>query len=223
MASKKKPSKKITINTVHALEQAKRFMDEVFTNYTQQGKGVFDFTLKPYQEAKTHLQLKTIRKLCNDLSATDQNEWAGHTSDWWYQYYKLRAYVPLVERKALDDNDQELIDLIQLSRDTIRANQFAALFQHDPVKILSEYNKHLAANKNKEMLLSELASEFIAQSKQKDLGTDSGKTVIDLIAENPCFSYSQASKTDLNGVIKFILENAATKGIVLTIEKQEGE
>ena len=218
------------INTPHALEQCKRVLDKWFTEKTITDGEVFHFFLKPFQAPKTHKQLGGIRILCDQMSKTESNTYAGHDSDYWYRYYKLRAYVPLLEANALETNDAELVALISSARQLIKAMRGASLF--DLAKVLASYNEYLLKSfkhhrnlPEKERIafhevLNRAAKNFSEHHNKSELGKpDDGYTAADFIADNPAFSYANASKEHLVKVIDYMMKDAAEKGIYLELKK----
>ena len=220
------------VNTPHALEQCKRVLDKWFTEKTIADGEVFHFFLKPFQAPKTHKQLGGIRILCDQMSKTESNTYAGHDSDYWYRYYKLRAYVPLLEANALETNDAELVALISSARQLIKAMRGASLFNFDLNKVLTHYNKyildffayHAKKPKDKRIAFDEVLNRardnFVKHCNKSELGKhDDGYTAADFIADHPAFSYANASKEHLVKVIDYMMKDAAEKGIYLELKK----
>ena len=102
----------LVLHTVHNVEQAKGVMDKWFNEKTIAHGEIFHFYLKPHQKPKTIRQNSTLYMLFNQLSETTQNEHAGNTPDWWKQYYKLKVYLPILRGHAIEDEDQEFLDII---------------------------------------------------------------------------------------------------------------
>lgn len=210
----------LVLNGIHSVEQAKRTLDKWYKERTEQSGEVFHFFLKPFKAPKTYKQLKSIHELCNQLSNTDINEHAGHSSEHWRRYYKLRAYVPQLKSEALEKGDTDLVDLIQSASDLIKASRGQALFKYDLEKILTAYNAFLIKNNSKKRSLEDMAKGFIAAVKKRELGKDSEYSVSDMIADNPAFSYANASKEQLIKVIDCMLNDAAKKGIYLELKNE---
>lgn len=220
------------VNTPHALEQCKRVLDKWFTEKTITDGEVFHFFLKPFQAPKTYKQLGAIRILCDQISKTEVNEYAGHDSDYWYRYYKLRAYIPQLETDALESNDAEIVALISSARQLIKSMRGASLFNFDFEKVVHSHSDYLKKSlayqfkrpANKRLSIDDTfehaTDDFIKNCNKSELGkADDGYTAADFIADNPAFSYSEASKKHLIGVIDYIQKDAARKGIYVELKK----
>lgn len=101
------------LNLSETAERAKRGIDYFF-DQTVNGGDLYQVFIKPYSKPKTIKQNSTLYLLFNQLSETDQNEYAGHTPDWWKSFYKLKVYLPILRNQALHDEDQGFLEIIDM-------------------------------------------------------------------------------------------------------------
>lgn len=217
----------LVLNTVQNLEQAKLMLDRVFKEHTITDGEIFHLFLKPFAAPKTHVQLAAIRVLCNQLSEKVDGEYSHYTSEKWYRYYKLRAYVPLLKIDAHEKNDESLIALIDKASQIIKASQEATLFSTNPIQLLDLYNEYLlelakSQNYTAIGLVSEAKRTFFKSSKGKDIiKVNDDYTISDFVSDNSAFSYADASKENLIKVIDYMIKHSADNGIELKLEKKD--
>lgn len=67
----------------------------------------WEMVLRPYRFEKTGQQRRTIHMWFRDASATDVNEFAGHSEEWWKNEFKIKHLLPALLATADEDGDIE--------------------------------------------------------------------------------------------------------------------
>lgn len=208
------------LNSTTSLDSCIELLNGVFETRVSAGGELFEVIVKPYQHPKTYDQIKGIHVLLKQLEETNENQWMGHSADWWKRYYKLHSYIPLLKIEALERGDEETIELIQSAHDMVKAAQGAAVFECNIPNIIFAYNRFIKANKGRGDL-DRMAEAFIFTVNKHDVGELTDYRIADFIADNPAFSLAHASKANLINMIDFMMKDAAHKGIHLVLEKTE--